>query len=88
MSDSVQSAIFEIPRKFHAELSKVQGDLANVLSRLENVKKRTASIDETVRKMRRNNAGLLIMARMTVGHFAERISHLESKMERVIADER
>ena len=70
MSENVETAMFEI-------LKKIQGDLAAFRTEAEN---RFQRIDDGLRKQRRDNAAMLIMARAVVGDFDERVTKVEDRV--------
>ena len=70
MSENVETAMFEI-------LRKIQGDLAAFRTEAED---RFQRIEDGLRKQRRDNAAMLIMARAVVGDFDERVTKVEDRV--------
>ena len=70
MSENVETAMFEI-------LKKIQGDLAAFRTEAED---RFQRIEDGLRKQRRDNAAMLIMARAVVGDFDERVTKVEDRV--------
>ena len=70
MSESVETAMFEI-------LKKIQGDLAAFRTEAED---RFQRIEDGLRKQRRDNAAMLIMVRAVVGDFDERVTKVEDRV--------
>ena len=70
MSENVETAMFEI-------LKKIQGDLAAFRTE---AKDRFQRIEDGLRKQRRDNAAMLIMARAVVGDFDERVTKVEDRV--------
>ena len=70
MSEDVETAMFEI-------LKKIQGDLAAFRTEAED---RFQRIEDGLRKQRRDNAAMLIMARAVVGDFDERVTKVEDRV--------
>lgn len=74
MTDNVQDAMLEI-------LKRIQMDVSDVKSRVGGVETHMVEMQTTMRKMRRDQAGTLVMMRATAGDFDERISELEERMD-------
>jgi hypothetical protein len=68
----VQTAVFDI-------LKKIQGDLTAFRSEAELCFQR---LEDAMRKQRRDNAAMLIMARAVVGDFDERVTKVEDRSRR------
>ena len=66
----METAMFEI-------LKKIQGDLAAFRTEAED---RFQRIEDGLRKQRRDNAAMLIMARAVVGDFDERVTKVEDRV--------
>jgi hypothetical protein len=69
MSENVETAVLEI-------LKRIQTDVGDV-------KEHVIGLEGVVRKMRQDNAGMLVMMRATAGHFEARFSDLEDKVARL-----
>jgi uncharacterized protein YukE len=74
MTDNVQDAMLEI-------LKRIQADVGDVKSRVGRVETEIAEVQSTLRKMRRDQAGMLVMMRATAGDFDERVRELEERMD-------
>lgn len=66
MSENVQTAMFDI-------LKAIQTELADHRRRFD-------TIEELIRKQRRDTAGLLVMAKSVVGDFAEQLAAMEERV--------
>ena len=75
MSENVETAMFEI-------LKKIQGDLAAFRTEAED---RFQRIEDGLRKQRRDNAAMLIMARAVVGDCDERVTKVEDRVAKLEA---
>jgi SMC interacting uncharacterized protein involved in chromosome segregation len=91
MSENVQSAMYEILKRIQADVGDVKRDvgelkdrMGGVEGRLSGVETRLTTVATVLRKMRHDNAGMLVMMRATAGHFEQRVSDLETKMEDVL----
>ncbi len=63
-------------------LKRIQADVSDVKVRLTSVEERLTSVEKIVRRSRRDYAGMLVMMHATAGEFDERVSELESRMDR------
>lgn len=81
MSDNVKSAMFEILKRIQVDVSDVKRDVGELKDRMTGVENRLTSVEKVIRKMRHDNAGMLVMMRATAGHFEERVSDLGTKMD-------
>jgi hypothetical protein len=77
MNNNLETAMFEI-------LKKIQGDLAAFRSetetRFQRVDDRFQRVEDVMRKQRRDNAAMLVMARAVVGDFDERVTKVEDRV--------
>lgn len=64
-----------------AEVGGLKSDVGSLKSDMSEVKGRLTLLETTVRKMRRDYAGILVMMRATAGHFDERVTDLDTKMD-------
>ena len=77
MSENVQTAMFEILKKFQADIASFRTDVNERFTRVE---ARFEGLDELVRKQRRDTAGLLVMAKAVTGSFAEQVAAIEERV--------
>ncbi len=73
MNENVQSAIFEI-------LKSIQAQLAEHRARFDEHRTRFDTIEDLVRKQRRDTAGLLVMAKAVTGEFAEELAIIQERV--------
>ncbi|WP_439495906.1 hypothetical protein [Bosea sp. (in: a-proteobacteria)] len=66
MSENAQIAMFEILKKIQAQLADHD--------------KRFDTLEDLVRKQRRDTAGLLVMAKAVTGDFAEQVAAIEERV--------
>jgi hypothetical protein len=66
MAENVQTAMFEILKKIQAQLADHD--------------KRFDTLEDLVRKQRRDTAGLLVMAKAVTGDFAEQVAAIEERV--------
>lgn len=77
VSENVQSAMFETLKKIQADLASFSAEMN---TRFEQVEQRFGSLDDLVRKQRRDTAGLLVMAKSITGNFAEELAAVEERV--------
>ena len=80
MADNVQDAIVESLKGIQSSIAQLRSDVEH---RLKEVGERFDKLEAGLRKDRRNSAGMLVMMRATAGHFDERVTELEDRMDRV-----
>jgi len=73
VSENVQTAMFGI-------LKSIQAKLADHDKRFDAIEKRFGSLEDLVRKQRRDTAGLLVMAKSITGNFAEELAAVEERI--------
>ncbi len=61
-------------------LKSIQAKLADHDKRFEAIEKRFGSLEDLVRKQRRDTAGLLVMAKSITGNFAEELAAVEERI--------
>ncbi len=74
MTENVENAIFEI-------LKSIQAKLADHDRRFDQMDQRFESLDDLMRKQRRDVAGILVIGKSTAGTFAENLAALEKRVE-------
>jgi hypothetical protein len=67
MSENIQTAMLEIMKKIQAQLADHD--------------RRFDRIEEIMRKLRRDSAGMLVMMRATAGDFDQRVGEIEARMD-------
>lgn len=77
MSENVQAAMYEILKTIQADLASFRTDVNERFARVE---ARFESLDDLVRKQRRDTAGLLVMAKSITGNFAEELAAVEERV--------
>ncbi len=70
MSENVQTAMFEILKKIQADMAAFRAE----------TNARFASVEDLVRKQRRDTAGILVMAKAVTGDFAEQVAAIEERV--------
>ena len=83
MPDNVQSAMLEILKRIQADVSEVKADVSSLKSDVADLKVRMERVERLVKKQIRDNAGMLVMFRATVGEFNERVTDLEEDERRL-----
>lgn len=73
MSESVQTAMFEI-------LKSIQATQAEHGRRFDAIEKRFDEMGDLIRKQRHDTAGLLVMAKGTAGQFAKELAAVEERV--------
>lgn len=77
MSDIVQTAMFEILKSIQASIVELRAEIAELRTTQD---RRMESIEEVMRKQRRDTAGMLVMMKGVVGVFEERVTGLETRV--------
>lgn len=77
MSENVQSAMYEILKTIQTDIASFRTDVNERFARVE---ARFESLDDLVRKQRRDTAGLLVMAKSITGNFAEELAAVEERV--------
>lgn len=77
MSENVQSAMYEILKTIQTDIASFRTDVNERFARVE---ARFESLDDLVRKQRRDTAGLLVMAKSITGNFAEELAAIEERV--------
>ena len=80
MSETVQTAMFEILKSVQASIGELQSQMGGLLSRVANLAQGQAELKDLARKQRRDVAGFLAMMKSVAGDFDERVSALERRM--------
>jgi uncharacterized protein YukE len=70
MAGNVQDITLEILKKFQAEFAQHRSETRDRLDRM----------DELLRKVRRDYAGMLVMMRAVTGDFDQRVSDIEERV--------
>jgi septal ring factor EnvC (AmiA/AmiB activator) len=77
----IQSDVSEVKTR----LGSVEARLGSVETKLGSVETRLGSVETVIKKMRRDNAGMLVMMRSTAGYFEERIDTLDADVGKLKA---
>ena len=82
MSDNIENLTLEILKSIQAELSSSRAELSAFRAETSD---RLERLEVSMRKSRRNMAGMLVMMQATTGDFDQRVTEIE---ERVVALEK
>jgi hypothetical protein len=74
MTDSAQNITLDILKRIQADIAKMDGRLDRM--------------EELIRKVRRDYAGMLVMMRAVTGDFDQRVSDIEERVAALEASER
>ncbi len=77
MSENVPSVTLEILKSIQASISKLDARMSEMDARID---ARFGAVEETMRKQRRDTAGILVLMKSVVGTFDERVLHLEQRV--------
>lgn len=77
MTNDVENITLDILKNIQGAVMELHRELADLR---EDMKARFGSVEEQLRKQRRNNAGMLVMMQATAGHFSERLTDLEKRL--------
>jgi hypothetical protein len=75
MSENVQTAMFEILKAIQASIVDLRAEVVELRTTQD---RRMESIEEVMRKQRRDMAGILVLVKGAAGVFKERVSSLET----------
>lgn len=78
MADNVENATFDILKTIQSSIAELRTDMDRQFS---DVGRRFEKLEDGLRTERRNNAGVLVMMRATVGHFEERVRKREDRVD-------
>lgn len=95
MSENIQSAMFEILKRIQTDIGDVKSRLGGVENRLGGLESRVGSLEQRVsvmdarmermeqiqRRMRRDNAAVLVMMRGAAALFDERLTAIEEDVK-------
>jgi hypothetical protein len=77
MSENVETAMFEILKKIQGDLAAFRAEMGQFQTKTD---QRFQQVEDALRKQRRDNAAMLIMARAVVGDFDERVTKVENRV--------
>jgi 3-dehydroquinate dehydratase len=80
MSETVQTAMFEILKSIQAQLAAHDRRFDALEARFDVLETRSGEVADLVRRQRRDTAGLLVMAKSVTGDFAEQIAAIEDRV--------
>ena len=78
MASNVENATIEILKSIQAGVGDMKRDLSELRA---DMNARFGSIDEQLRKQRRNSAGMLVMMQATAGDFDARVKEIERRVQ-------
>ncbi|HEY8566303.1 MAG TPA: hypothetical protein VIL65_12440 [Beijerinckiaceae bacterium] len=78
MASNVENATLEILKSIQTGVTDMKRDLSELKA---DMNARFGSIDEQLRKQRRNGAGMLVMMQATAGAFDEPVKDIEKRVQ-------
>ena len=75
--------MLEILKRIQADVSELKADISVLKADVSDLKVRMERVERLVKKQIRDNAGMLVVFRVTVGEFNERVTDLEDDVRRL-----
>lgn len=80
MSKKIEDLTLEILKRIQSQLSDHTVRFDRLEGRLGVIESRMGTLEDLVRKQRRDTAGLLVMAKSVTGDFAEQVAAIEERV--------